>query len=458
MLFRSSLSDATPQPLGTAASGDDATAARADHVHDLPSAAQVGALDSNSIVDGGEYVGVIITPGPSITITQQPANQTGSGTTTWSATNDTTVPGNCSSLLYNGTTVFGVRASTGGAVSVFKRSGGSWTTQQLSSVYTALSYIAATSSRILVMPRKDSAHSPRSYYSDNGGSTWAASASAPEIVSLAASPDRFVALPTPVNNALGNAPKLLSSASGTSWSQLTETSLGNNFVNNALVLTEDYYAVAYGGGRFIAVGEADTSPQTYDNSYSYRSPYAAYSADGLAWTAVSLPGTQAYTAVGYGDGKWVAVCNGFRSYRYYNGTNFQGHCFGGKHLSSVMSGTSFSFYGHLSNSIPGSRRVAISTDNGATWTAYENAMPFTDQGNSITYANGHFVAVGTNVDACATSTNGITWTARTISATRTLGLYDGIAWDGESFYAGGDGREKITPTTTGIGATFSVTA
>lgn len=69
-----SLSDATPQPLGTASPGDDSDAARADHIHAMPTASDVGALAVDDTVDGGDYVGVIINPGDSITITTQPAS------------------------------------------------------------------------------------------------------------------------------------------------------------------------------------------------------------------------------------------------------------------------------------------------------------------------------------------------------------------------------------------------
>jgi hypothetical protein len=41
------LSDATPQALGTAVAGDDTEASRADHVHAMPTAAQVGAAPTS---------------------------------------------------------------------------------------------------------------------------------------------------------------------------------------------------------------------------------------------------------------------------------------------------------------------------------------------------------------------------------------------------------------------------
>jgi hypothetical protein len=68
------LGDAVPQPLGTAAAGTSTDAAREDHVHAMPTAADVGALDSNSVIDGGNYTGYV--PENTITITTQPTNQT----------------------------------------------------------------------------------------------------------------------------------------------------------------------------------------------------------------------------------------------------------------------------------------------------------------------------------------------------------------------------------------------
>jgi hypothetical protein len=72
-----SLSDDLPQPLGTAAAGTSVAASRADHVHVLPTASVIGALDEDSTIDGGEYVGIVVGPTPPvITITQQPEDVT----------------------------------------------------------------------------------------------------------------------------------------------------------------------------------------------------------------------------------------------------------------------------------------------------------------------------------------------------------------------------------------------
>lgn len=69
------LSDTAALPLGTAAAGIADESARADHVHAMPTAADVGALTATSVIDGGDYIGVYVAPGAAgITVTTQPQN------------------------------------------------------------------------------------------------------------------------------------------------------------------------------------------------------------------------------------------------------------------------------------------------------------------------------------------------------------------------------------------------
>ncbi len=84
-----SLSDSTPEALGTAAAGTSSLASRSDHVHAVPAISTsdiIGLTDALAsvtidVVDGGDYVGAIVTPTQSITITAQPSNQTVSTST-----------------------------------------------------------------------------------------------------------------------------------------------------------------------------------------------------------------------------------------------------------------------------------------------------------------------------------------------------------------------------------------
>jgi len=113
-----------------------------------------------------------------------------------------------------------------------------------------------------------------------------------------------------------------------------------------------WQSVTYGDGKFVAV--------------AYNSNKIAYSADGITWTAATLPFYASVSSwfVTYGDGKFVAVS--------YGGT-----------------------------------KSAYSVD-GITWT--ETAMPFSENWYSVAYGDGKFVAVAENIDKAAYGEDGITWT------------------------------------------------
>ena len=118
-----------------------------------------------------------------------------------------------------------------------------------------------------------------------------------------------------------------------------------------------WYSVAYGDGKFVAV--------SWDSAGSDK---AAYSTDGINWTASTMPSSAQWYSVTYGDGKFVAVAR-------YSG------------------------------------KAAYSTD-GINWTA--STMPSSETWWSITYGNGKFVAVTYISNKAAYSTDGINWTASTL--------------------------------------------
>jgi hypothetical protein len=70
-------------------------------------------------------------------------------------------------------------------------------------------------------------------------------------------------------------------------------------------------SVVYGRGLYVAVG--------YKQVSSVTTPIIATSPDGVVWTLVSVPGTTtgvSTACVGYGDGSFVAVWNGFTMVSY----------------------------------------------------------------------------------------------------------------------------------------------
>ena len=158
----------------------------------------------------------------------------------------------------------------------------------------------------------------------------------------------------------------------------------------------NWYSVTYGNGKFVAV--ANNSEQ------------AAYSEDGINWTASTMPSSANWCSVTYGNGKFVAIADYTdRSAYSEDGINW---------FSSAMpssAGWSSITYGNgkfvvVSN---GSDKAAYSED-GINWIA--STMPRSSYWSSVTYGNGKFVAVPNSSDKAAYSEDGINWTASTMSS------------------------------------------
>ena len=109
-----------------------------------------------------------------------------------------------------------------------------------------------------------------------------------------------------------------------------------------LPASEDWPSVCYGNGKFVAVA-------SYSN-------IAAYSTDGVNWTQATLPTSATWQPVCYGNGKFVAMA-----------------------MNSTI--------------------AAYSTD-GITWT--QTTMPNKLSWKSVCYGNGKFVAMAnsSNIAAC----------------------------------------------------------
>ena len=132
-------------------------------------------------------------------------------------------------------------------------------------------------------------------------------------------------------------------------------------------------SVTYGNSKFVAVASG--------------SDKAAYSTDGINWTASTFPSSAGWRSVTYGDGKFVAVANS-------------------------------------------SNESAYSTD-GVNWT--ESTLPSSTNWTSVTYGDGKFVAVAYGSDAsaifsvtydkCYTDTANPTTTSVVYSAPETISSY-----------------------------------
>jgi hypothetical protein len=184
------------------------------------------------------------------------------------------------------------------------------------------------------------------------------------------------------------------SADGITWTAVTDSTFGSSTI----------YSIAYGGGKFVAVG----------NSWLYGG-IIRYSADGVTWTEVDSDSinsvfTHNFITAGTGIGDIPSIAYG-----------------GGKFVIGGLLG-----------------QMGYSAD-GVTWTEVaDSPFDFTDFGmiRGITYGGGKFVAVGDH-GQMGYSADGVTWT----------GIPAGTAIDGSTFgsndrinsvaYGGTPGSEKF---------------
>ena len=118
-------------------------------------------------------------------------------------------------------------------------------------------------------------------------------------------------------------------------------------ITAAMPISSIWRSITYGNGKFVVMGASSN---------------AAYSEDGITWTATTMPSSTDWESVAYGNGKFVVVA---------------------------------------SDSI-----VAYSED-GITWV--QITTPSSPWLSRVTYGNGKFVAVASNSNRVAYSEDGITW-------------------------------------------------
>lgn len=206
-----------------------------------------------------------------------------------------------------------------------------------------------------------------------------------------------------------------------------------------LGINNTWTGAAYNAGKFVIVGGNNTSgaystdqgltwtSTTLPHTLNYSLIYAAnrfvsvtnagnvtaYSSDGVSWSSGSLPTTQAWLGIAYGNGIFVTV-------------------------GSTSAGAATNLY-------------ATSTD-GITWTSrtFPSSLAFVD----VTFGNGKFVAIASG-GTPRVSTDGITWTNGTLSMSGTEsiaygnGAYVAVSSNGQTAYStDGVNWTKVTPSTT----------
>jgi hypothetical protein len=176
-------------------------------------------------------------------------------------------------------------------------------------------------------------------------------------------------------------------------------SAGVEWTEQAAAELNNWYAIAYGAGRFVAVSISGSSR-------------VMYSDDGITWATSSATELTSWRSITYGNGLFVAVAS--------NGTNRVMTSPDGIIWTARSAAEANLWYGvtygngqFVAVAWDGTNRVMTSPD-GIIWTARSAAEA--NQWTTITYGNGLFVAVansGTN--RVMTSPDGINWTARAAS-------------------------------------------
>jgi len=216
--------------------------------------------------------------------------------------------------------------------------------------------------------------------------------------------------------AVGGSGKIAYSTDAKSWTAVTETKL-----TNAIDV------IAYGGGKWVAGAQQKM----------------AYSSDGITWTAVTsatFTGSNKINAIAYGGGKWIAVGGGSSTGQMVSSSN-------GETWTDVTnlpwenSITSITYNNDrwVVGGLGG--RMAYST-NGTSWTTVAD-LPIGGRVEDIAYGNGRWIAVGGGLDSkkIAYSGNLTSWTSATLPKDNATTMLADVAYgDGKWVATGFSGR------------------
>ena len=222
-------------------------------------------------------------------------------------------------------------------------------------------------------------------------------------------------------NNLTGVPFVLTSPDSISWTART-------------VPTSSLYGITYGDGQLVAFGGTGGAADT---------PYISTSSDGISWTGRTLPslvaGTSGNLANGiYAGGQFVVVGGilqtGSPIFAPYILTSPDGITWTSRAVptgvTSYLRGVA---YGGGQFVALGGTSILTSTD-GITWTSRTGPSAIL---TNVTYGGGQFVGVGvaSNAPFIATSPDGITWTSRTLPTlpTGTVNLTNAATYGGGQF-------------------------
>ena len=142
-------------------------------------------------------------------------------------------------------------------------------------------------------------------------------------------------------------------------------------------------AVTYGNGKFVTI--------------AFNRDMAAYSTDGINWTNATLPVSASWNGLTYGNGKFVAVAGNSTTVVYStDGINW---------VTAKL--PVYAYWAHITYgdgkfvAIDISSNIAAYSADGINWE--KTTLPFSAAWKCVTYGNGIFVSVSLNSDKAAYS-------------------------------------------------------
>ena len=198
-------------------------------------------------------------------------------------------------------------------------------------------------------------------------------------------------------------------------------SIFTNWVESTLPSSGNWLASTYGEGKFVA--------------FRSNSNNAAYSYNGIDWTLITLPISAGWSSIGYGEGIFIAISNNNFSTQNkavysYNGIDW-----------TLITLPSASINGYLDIAYGEGKFIAITgafeasySNDGINWTQFQLLPAYNPvYWTSITYGNGVFVIIGTNVsNQAGYSNDGINWNPTTLPF---IGSWSSVAYGNGTFIA-----------------------
>ena len=174
---------------------------------------------------------------------------------------------------------------------------------------------------------------------------------------------------------------------------------GINWTQGTMPSSQKWGSVCYGNGKYVATTSSLVTSGGSNSAF-------AYSEDGINWTQGTLPSEQEWYSVCYGNGKFVAIGNTNKFAYSTDGINWTegtmpsngwwSVCYGNSKFVAIAGGSNSAF--------------AYSED-GINWT--QGTLPSEQRWWSVCYGNGKFVAVSIS-NVFAYSTDGVNWTEGTL--------------------------------------------